>query len=1040
MATLKLMDYTLGSANKNFFAVRYGKLAHDVIFGSIDAGSDYIEIGSLVCKEHNDETAEFNSMLQANSRIEDKKKDVIYGVGIKTDAFSLLNSLTERDPDGVDYIRLIFGKSDMAKALEYGRIVVEKGYILLVHPLCSDQYTYSQMKDCATLFAVLSPAVFFIDDSFGVCTACEVENISKLLDEALTTDTAIGFHGRECLYGMSELLDTVVDNVLSHDLVIDATLGCESRIFDFSCDAIARWANKRTEKKYDAGKYISLEERLRNALEAPNYSHLRERLFLTAKYRCNPLWAWLSVFAKFPLFDEEFRLFISQIPDAKKLEVDEESYKATVQKWIQPLWNKKLAVIVPTANRSKSVEYYLQMVGETYEFLGVDLFFYDSSSDNKTERVIENFTKNEYKHIIHERYTGGFDGITIDEKGTTAYDVFSQRYEYVWMTRDGWIIDVFAIREKLLECFVKKPDAIVLYSHGEDEYNIGYKEYHDCAELFYDSCCHMTILGSTIFSSEFMKKVVKNQPLGETNYGMWQPIAMFHQWGSGPFFAISCTAHYYFHDKYATRVSFWNKNGKALWQWAENWYTLIHNLPSVYDKYKSAVYKFHIVGFCPFQFEELLIMRTTSSLTWKKVTYYSKYLVQVSDYSLRRFYAICLIPKFICRAMLNPKNVFGRFMMRIADDVSVLSKESFVPSALSERYDLSKLDAARKNNDVVFAQNKLCIVLLAEGNVDALRENLDKSLQQYEGYNINVVVFDKSSSPNIKETIENTYASQHKNVYYKPFIGQKGLLADDEMVIEAYKECSAKYEYIWIMRDTDVVDLNICAFRIWDAAEKGKDLIGFTDENASATTCENCCDPVELFRDTFCDFVKNGRIIAKRDLVNRVLAEQPLGESNMGLWQPMAFYAFFAQHPFDAALIGTDVFYHPSSSLYMSCMQDNLIWRWAERLHAVLSVLPRVYQKERKNVLLKWNSKLCGLHPLTLLNARIAGNLSVADAIKYGKKVREVSGLKYSRLIRISLMPKWIAKVSASQPQSLMRKYGIDEQRIGEFKNESKKP
>lgn len=1039
-----LQDCTLsdgGRANGG----RFDNLARQTLSDIVKAGSRYVEVGTFCRKEYNADFTNYNYVMQANVLLEEKSKFVRYGVCIESDAFVLIDRLPNFVPNGIDFIRVVFPRDKLSEALVCCKTIIDKGYRIMVHPLCISLYSKQELATCIDAFSRLSPEAFFIDDSFGSFSADDLRQKMRIVEQAFSADTAISFCGRNYLYWQTELMQVLAGAADAHTIIVHTTAGgIGNPGHFFSSEAVAQFLNEHNVPvHYCVERYMAVTQRLYNRYGIslnPLMAVTATKILVTASINCDPNWGLYSTQTKYPISDEQFSDFIAQLSDMQKQSATVENYENAAQKFFQNQWNKKLAVIVPTANRPESIRYYLQQVGEAHEFYGIDLIFYDSSDDDETERVVEEFTEGKCEHIIYERYTGGFDGITIDEKGTTAYSVFSKRYKYVWMSRDSWVIDIAGIQKELFRYTCKSPDAIVLYSPGEDEKHIGYREYTDCTELFRDSCCHMSILGATIFSSEFMHRVLQNQPLdSKKNYGMYQPIAMFAQWASQPMFVISQTINYYYRSIHSSDVSFWNKNGRALWQWGENWYSLINGLPSVYDADKPDIYKFHIVGFTPFKFNESLIMRTTDSLTRKKVKQYAEYLPLVSDHSLNWFYVVSMIPKFVCRAMLNPKSRFGKAMNWLVHTYSYLKRFNEYPEPLPENYDISVFDTGEKNNGIIFADNDLCILFPVRDSTGILQDNLERNLGQYEAYHISVVVYDTSSGDEIKSLVCNELALHHRNIRYVRYEGAPNASSDDELIISAYKNFSHEYRYLWVMRDICLVNLKTCAYQIWQAIEDNKDLIVFSREKIDradkflyATEYDDACD---LFRDTFnaCLFPEN--MILKSNMMATVMREQPLGESNHGFWRTAAPFHYIAKHPFSAVVIAAEVFcYHPSTLL--EAQESNSLWQWVDRLYAMFDMLPKEYADERESALRRVDQAYCFVRPVRLLRVRVAGKYRLRDVYQYGQNVAFVSGTSFSQLVRIGLTPKFLAKLMIARPTVFLWRhllFDMNTDKLGDF-------
>ncbi len=199
----------------------------------------------------------------------------------------------------------------------------------------------------------------------------------------------------------------------------------------------------------------------------------------------------------------------------------------------------------------------------------------------------------------------------------------------------------------------------MVYSTYQLEKNYDESPYTDARSLFLHCCQHMTILGTVIVSSKFIRRVIDAIPVDkEKNLGMWQPVAIFDYIADKPFTAHLLIGDIFWDNAYATATSFWNKNGKALWQWGQRWYEMITALPSVYEDAKEEVLRVEFFDFHPFRRKELIIMRMSDSLSFNKVRKYEQFLKFTSTVPLAEIYAVSIVPKFICRLLVNQPNTF----------------------------------------------------------------------------------------------------------------------------------------------------------------------------------------------------------------------------------------------------------------------------------------------------------------------------------------------------------------------------------------------
>lgn len=309
-------------------------------------------------------------------------------------------------------------------------------------------------------------------------------------------------------------------------------------------------------------------------------------------------------------------------------------------------WKGNLCIIVPTCNRKKAIEYYINVTGKRLWHYGIDLIIYDSSDNDEIYRLVEKARKQGYTNIVYDKYDGYYDGKSIDHKLIEAYRQYESKYKYIWLCRDGIAINFDYMHLYLLDLIEEEQDLILVDSDWRDIKNTGNKTYDECTKLFHEQCIRMVTLGTIIVKSSFMMKVINEIPISEENYSLWQVIAIFQYYAKHPesVRASSYMGNVFIYNPSGTISSFWNTNGKALWQWAERWYVVIASLPEVYNRYKKDVYHIEMVDFHPFSVKTLMLIKANNGLGLSKIINYWKYLKWVSDRPLWQYCFLSMLP------------------------------------------------------------------------------------------------------------------------------------------------------------------------------------------------------------------------------------------------------------------------------------------------------------------------------------------------------------------------------------------------------------
>ena len=193
-----------------------------------DSGVEYIETGYIDEKKGSSGGRTcFDNELSIEKTLlsSGKKPGVQYFAMIDYGAFDV-SKLHPRSERGVDGIRLAFHKENWEAAIEWGRIILSKGYDLYIQPMVSMRYTDEEYKSliqvCNTELAGASG--FYVVDSFGQMDNMDLIHKLEIADQAVSMSMKLGFHAhnnRQMAY--SNALAFVEFNS-RHDMMLDASI------------------------------------------------------------------------------------------------------------------------------------------------------------------------------------------------------------------------------------------------------------------------------------------------------------------------------------------------------------------------------------------------------------------------------------------------------------------------------------------------------------------------------------------------------------------------------------------------------------------------------------------------------------------------------------------------------------------------------------------------------------------------------------------------------------------------------------------------
>lgn len=660
MSRIKLLDCTLRDGGY----VNDWNFGADVIEKCIDnlekSRADILEIGFLKDEKYNKDRTVYNDVDQISKQICPKKTNRLYAAMIEVVNPIPVDMLKPCSEDTIDMIRVIVWKTKRNKdgkevdalqeGFRYCKEVAKKGYKLSVQPARVDQYSKEEFIDMINLFNAINPYAFYIVDSWGTQTPESIIKYIELADKHLNPSIAIGYHGHDNKSLALDISKEICHAKLDRDIIIDASVnGIGRGAGNLDSGTIARYLNKHHSKNY-APPYFDY---VGGVFIAPIYNYAKWGrtlpFFMTAERNCNPNYAQYYDF-ELHLPMEDIEGILDMISDEDKIIYSEKTAKKYLRKYRKNQLD--MVIVIPTCNRSASIDYLLFNSIKDLWYFGIDIVIFDSSSDRKTEAIVNNFILDGYDNVFYKRYEGLFDGFSLDHKVIEAYRQHLD-YNYIWLLRDELVPNVGAIYNDMKKIANKKPDFIVVdasFRNGDIHCT---KEYDDCVEFFSENSVRIVTLGALILSGKMSETLINRYKIDDTNYTLWQAIVPFNYLAENKADMVLYFGDVFNYNAVGTLNSFWNKAGKAFEQWCYYWYKDISALPSIYDEYKADVLKIEMFDFHPFYLNSLLRMRGNGGLNMKLVRQYQDIIPHVCNTPLWKFRLAAKMPKWLARNLVN---------------------------------------------------------------------------------------------------------------------------------------------------------------------------------------------------------------------------------------------------------------------------------------------------------------------------------------------------------------------------------------------------
>lgn len=657
MGKIKLLDCTLrdGGYINDW---RFGEEAIPDMIETLESTKvDILEIGFLKDEPYQRDRTVFNSMEQVKTLISEKKPGIEYAVMCEVVNPLPLEMLAPADEESADIIRVIVWKTKrdangnevdaLQDGYNYCKGIVERGYKLCVQPARVNQYSDEEFVAMVKRFSTLNPMAIYVVDSWGTENAENLLHYMHLADDNMPVEIALGYHGHNNMMQALGVTQAMLKEKFDRTVMIDASVyGIGRGAGNLNLELIAKYLNEFYNKSYKIQYILEIYNKYVIGIYNKEQWGFSVPYFLTATYNCNP--AYVRYYKN--LKPEDLAEILENMSEKDRVIYTEKKAKEYLAAHRKR--KKKLAVIIPTANRHQTIDKWLYLSVQSLQDNNIDIIIYDSSTDSKTEIVVQNYQFEGFDNVRYQRYTGIYDGFSLDHKVMAAFEEFSGQYEYLWACRDGLIVDGNIVSKEVYPAIKECADFIIVNALWRCEKRLGNKSYTDCRKLFHEQCMQMTVLGATIVRSETIQKILEEIPLEEgRNYSLWQPLAYFEYIANKKFLAMSIEANIWNYNTSSAPKSHWKS--QTMRQWCKEWYQVITNLPACYDPYKKDVLKIHMSDFHPFYARELIKIRASGGLKRSEIRENTHMLPYVCNTPLWVFYMISMIPKYLARYLAS---------------------------------------------------------------------------------------------------------------------------------------------------------------------------------------------------------------------------------------------------------------------------------------------------------------------------------------------------------------------------------------------------
>ncbi|MEH7612543.1 aldolase catalytic domain-containing protein [Gottfriedia acidiceleris] len=324
MNNIKLLDCTLrdgGYINNWNFGKRTVK---KVVEKLTQSNIDIIECGFLRDVVYDNDTTIFNDIENIKELIQPKNKDTIY-VAMIDQPFISNDKIKVYDGTSIDGIRLTFhdNEKEIAEALEYGKMLIEKGYKVFIQPVGTTSYTDANLLALIEKVNELKPYAFYLVDTLGIMYKNNLLRMYHLLDRNLDKTINIGFHSHNNLQLSFSNAQELLTLHTKRNIIVDSSVfGMGRGAGNLCTELISEYINENIDEKYKIVPLLEIvDEHLGRFFNEPKWGY-SVPYFIAAINNCHPSYA-SYLMNKQTISVKSINTILRQIPNKKRDLYDE---------------------------------------------------------------------------------------------------------------------------------------------------------------------------------------------------------------------------------------------------------------------------------------------------------------------------------------------------------------------------------------------------------------------------------------------------------------------------------------------------------------------------------------------------------------------------------------------------------------------------------------------------------------------------------------------------------------------------------------------
>ena len=320
MCKVNLLDCTLRDGGY----INQWKFGKETISGILErlsmAEIDIVDCGFLTEKTKTEDYTLFENASKVNTYIQSPNPNTLYvamiAIGEKEINPEKLCMASETIIGG---IRLTFHMSELKKAMEWGSIIIKKGYKLFMQPVGSANYEDSCILELVKKANHIKPFAFYIVDTLGDMSERDMLHMMHIIDKNLDESIALGFHSHNNLQMSFSNAQRMIKFGFKRNIIIDCSVYGMGRGAGNTCtELMVDYLHKNGDNNYDVLPILEIVDNYLMPFYLQHPWGYSVAYFLASSMHCHP--NYVSYFlGKQNIQVRTISTLLKQIPENKRL-------------------------------------------------------------------------------------------------------------------------------------------------------------------------------------------------------------------------------------------------------------------------------------------------------------------------------------------------------------------------------------------------------------------------------------------------------------------------------------------------------------------------------------------------------------------------------------------------------------------------------------------------------------------------------------------------------------------------------------------------